>query len=595
MAAFICLLVVSLVLSGEPAIAADKVEATGVQSLPRPLSQADAERYQKILALQRRGQWDAADGIISELEDPLLLGHVLFQRYMHPTAYRSRYGELAAWLRDYRDHPGADRIYKLALQRQPASAPALVEPRASGVLLPPFSLALDRTPAYVSPRARSSSERQQATEILTQVRRNVMRDRLSATEAWLASAEVRQVLDQVELDVAYGEVAAGWYYLGRDNRALALAAPAAKRSGAMAPYATWIAGLASWRLERFEDAGAFFGKLAGKGRASPASRAAGAYWAARVALRLKQPQAMSHWLRLAAAEGHSFYGLLARDALGIAAVPSIPPSNLAALGGLEANPAIKRSMALLQIDRRDLAEAELLQSGGWEEEVGARQLLILADAAGLPHLSYRLAGQLLRLGVAPDDPHVITGLYPLPHWKPESGFLLDRALIFAFVRQESRFDPRAQSSSGARGLMQILPSTASYISGDSRYSNGRLRNLYIPEVNLDLGQSYLSYLLDQSMVEGDLFRLAAAYNGGPGNLLKWQRETDHRYDPLLFIESLPSRQTRFFIERVLANFWMYRARLGQESPSLKTLAAGDWPHYLSLDDPLQEAARRGTE
>lgn len=582
-------------LAGEPAVSADLDEATGVQSLPSPLSAADADRYQALFDLQRRGQWSAADKIIAKLENPLLMGHIQFQRYMHPTAYRSSYAELAEWLRRYRDHPGADRIFKLASERRPASTPAPLEANPSGVLLPPLSLSLNRTAAYVSPRARSAAQRQQATEILKQVRRDVMRDRLSATEAWLATAEVRQALDEVELDVAYGDIAAGWYYLGRDDRALALAGPAAKRSGAMAPYTTWIAGLASWRLEKFEDAGTFFGKLPGKGRASPATRAAGAYWAARVALRLQQPQSMSHWLRIAAGEGHSFYGLLARDALGIAAVPPIPPSNLASLGGLENSLPIQRSLALLQIGRRDLAEAELLQSGGWEEEAGARQLLILADAAGLPHLSYRLAGQLLRLGVSADDPLVITGLYPLPHWQPQSGFTLDRALIFAYVRQESRFDPRAQSSSGARGLMQILPSTASYISGDSRYSNGRLRNLYIPEVNLDLGQSYLSYLLDQSMVEGDLFRLAAAYNGGPGNLQKWQRETDHRYDPLLFIESLPSRQTRFFIERVLANLWMYRARLGQESPSLKTLAAGEWPHYLSLDDPLQEAARRGTE
>jgi hypothetical protein len=62
-------------------------------------------------------------------------------------------------------------------------------------------------------------------------------------------------------------------------------------------------------------------------------------------------------------------------------------------------------------------------------------------------------------------------------------------------------------------------------------------------------------------------------------------------DPLMFIESLPSRETRLFIERVLANLWIYRARLGQDLPSLDAIAAGDWPAYTSQDRPIQAAAR----
>ncbi|MDH3916568.1 MAG: hypothetical protein OEU25_00170, partial [Rhodospirillales bacterium] len=63
-------------------------------------------------------------------------------------------------------------------------------------------------------------------------------------------------------------------------------------------------------------------------------------------------------------------------------------------------------------------------------------------------------------------------------------------------------------------------------------------------------------------------------------------------DPLLFIESLPARETRLFIERVLSNFWIYRARLGQPSPSLDSAAAGDWPGYAALDGASQEIAHR---
>jgi hypothetical protein len=65
---------------------------------------------------------------------------------------------------------------------------------------------------------------------------------------------------------------------------------------------------------------------------------------------------------------------------------------------------------------------------------------------------------------------------------------------------------------------------------------------------------------------------------------------DYRGDPLMFIESLPSRETRLFVERVLANLWIYRARLGQPAPSLDGIASGDWPLYVALDNKTQELA-----
>jgi hypothetical protein len=89
--------------------------------------------------------------------------------------------------------------------------------------------------------------------------------------------------------------------------------------------------------------------------------------------------------------------------------------------------------------------------------------------------------------------------------------------------------------------------------------------------------------MGDNVVRGNLFMLAAAYNGGPGNLNKWLRQTNYAEDPLLFIESIPARETRLFIERVLSNFWIYRLRLGQEIPSLDAVAAGHWPYYSALD------------
>ncbi|MBT3764914.1 MAG: lytic transglycosylase domain-containing protein, partial [Rhodospirillales bacterium] len=88
--------------------------------LPPPLSSSDAALYQKIFSLQETGQWKRADKLVKRLGDPLLMGHVLSQRYLHPTKYRSQYKELKDWMAKYADHPRARQLYKLALRRKPA-------------------------------------------------------------------------------------------------------------------------------------------------------------------------------------------------------------------------------------------------------------------------------------------------------------------------------------------------------------------------------------------------------------------------------------------------------------------------------------------
>ena len=83
------------------------------------------------------------------------------------------------------------------------------------------------------------------------------------------------------------------------------------------------------------------------------------------------------------------------------------------------------------------------------------------------------------------------------------------------------------------------------------------------------------------MVEprGNLFMLAVAYNGGPGNLSRWRRSLNIDDDPLLFIESIPAAETRAYIERVLTNYWAYRDRLDGSDPTLDEAAANEWPVY----------------
>src|SRR5262245_55465003 len=140
---FCLLFLIGALLGAQPAKAEDPVTdvtATLVPPLkdtavhvPRPLTAPDAERYRRIFALQKDGNWRAADRMVSQLEDLRLLGHVLAQRYLHATKYKTRYVELRDWLVKYGDLPQAPRIYALALSRKPAGVKAPTAPTVNAV------------------------------------------------------------------------------------------------------------------------------------------------------------------------------------------------------------------------------------------------------------------------------------------------------------------------------------------------------------------------------------------------------------------------------------------------------------------------------
>lgn len=556
------------------------------------LSDADVERYRTIFAVQAKGAWEEADALIARLDNDILLGHVLAQRYLHPTHYRSKYKELAAWLERYADHPDARRIYRLARKRKPGSAAAPRRPVSlKGSLA--AEVPLDTVYLYQSKKRLKRSERRRVHRLKRRIRHYVRRTYLTKTERLLEQAEVQRLFDRYELDDAYAQVAAGWFYYGKADKALRLASAVAERSGQEIPTAHWTAGLAAWRLGEFSQAGQHFERLASSDRADDWNRSAGAYWAARVHERASNPVQAHRWLTVAARSPFTFYGLLARHRLNlhfqvtfaaIALGTSVPHRILATPQGA-------RAAALVDVGRRDLAERELMALPDWREPATTRALLAFTQSAQLPRLGHELAQRLLSDEAADwSQQKLAAALYPVPRWRAKGGFQVDRALIYAFVRQESSFDPRAKSPDGARGLMQLMPRTASSLDKRTRY-RGRQRDLlYDPARNLALGQRYLKRLLGSRRVAGDVLRLSVAYNAGPGNLGKWQRKMRHGDDPLLFIESLPSLESRLFVERVMANLWIYRQRLGQPTPTLSALAANRWPVYVALDQPAQQVA-----
>ena len=262
----------------------------------------------------------------------------------------------------------------------------------------------------------------------------------------------------------------------------------------------------------------------------------------------------------------------------------------AGLNALLTTPESRRGLALLQAGQRDLAASEFLRLRTWTEPEATEALLAVAERGRMPVVSIKLAYRLADADHGPlEEDKLEAALYPIPPWEPDGGFRVDRALVYALMRQESQFNPRAKSRDGARGLMQLMPATAGYIAR-TRFRGRKRNKLFDPGLNIDLAQRYIAYLLSENAVQGNLFRLATAYNGGPGNLNKWQRRLKRDDDPLIFVESLPSKETRLFIERVLTNYWIYRARLGQDAPSLDAVASGDWPIYSAQDRATREIA-----
>lgn len=543
-----------------------------------PLSNADAQLYKRIFKYQEAGHIRKASTLIRKLHSKSLMGYVLAQRYLHPTAYRSKYRELSAWLASYADHPDADRIYKLALKKRPRKAAYPKRPSARK-LSGTGGDVTTRDKKYITPN-KSNSARKKAKLYRRKIARNLRRGILTKSIQVLSYKDVKRVINRTERDRLRAEIAAGFFYDGQSQKALNLAQQVISRSGAKVSNAYWIAGLSSWKLGKYQKALGYFDKLTKHDYAGDWTKSAGAYWASRAAAATETYHDVSYYLNKAAAHPRTFYGQIAVQALGTEqqANWSLPPVKEQDVDAVLDTKAGHRALALLQIGYDDYAEQELRGLYRRATPAMRRVFLGIATKTDMPAFAMRLAGLIAKNESIIAD----AALYPLPHWEPRTGFQLDRALLFALMRQESGFLPNAKSYAGARGLMQVMPGTARFIARSSniKISSGRL---YEPETNLALGQAYIHHLMDFKESRKSLFHILASYNAGPGNVQKWNRKDMGEGDPLLFIESIPLKETRDYIERVFTNYWMYRQQMGQKTPSLQSVSSNDWPRYIAMD------------
>jgi len=550
------------------------------------LNHEDVLRYQRIFDVQEDGDWKAADKIIAELDDKILMGHVLYQRYMHPTKYRSKFRELSNWMKVYADHPGAYRVYRLARKRKPVKAHAPKRPiRPNGHRA--TKTASVQNGKYVSPRKRNRSTRREVRRLQAHMRSHIRYRRLDGAIKHLKSSKYRDLLDTTEIAILYAGMTKGYFHLGHDKRAYALASQNADRARRYVPAVDLYGGLAAWRMGNKMAAVEHFSALAESETASDREKALGAFWAARAHLVARSPDSVARYLRIAATQPRTFYGQLARRLLGNGEPPAweapvLFPSDYARL---KDSAYVQRAVALSQVGRLYWAERELRTAFVAAPTHARKAMLALAVRLGLPGAELRLARAIL----ASDGDAYDRALFPVPPWEPEGGFKIDRAVLFALMRQESGFNSRAKSGAGARGLMQLMPRTASFMARDRSLRGRNKQKLFAPEYNVHLGQKYVVHLMNDHDFLDNLIMVVAAYNGGPGNVRKWTRRIKEADDPLMFIESLPSRENREFVRRVFTNMWIYRARLDQPAPTLDAMAQGHWPIYHPLDLKIETA------
>ena len=521
------------------------------------LSEQEADRYRRLFELQDATDWVAADKLNAQVTDMRLMGHVEYQRLMHPS-HKATYNELRGWLERYADHAGADKVYQLALKRMARGDRKPPAPTRDGTAMPSGP-----NGAYASDRG-----------LEVTVPGRAPRDRSTNDSAEVAGWEDNgPVLPAATVTIPTSATVSP--PARREPEP-----PSSVRSG------NWTVGMAAWKAGQNDKAAKAFQVLAQSESASPWDRAAGAYWAARSHQGAGRPAEATKWLEQAAQHSRTFYGLIAWQALGKADESDIHAPVLTRRHGriLAEVPAGRRAIALVQAGRRDIAEQELRRIDPRGDDMLEQAVVALADLGRMPALAMRLGSVLSSADGAAYD----SALYPLPPWEPKGGFTVDRALLFALMRQESRFDPTARSGAGARGLMQLMPSTATYVADKLTTDIGRKPDLYEPETNVTLGQHYVRYLMDQKGIENDLILTIAAYNAGPGNIESWRKRLSGVKDPVLFIESLPVGETRNFAKQVLTNYWIYQRRLGQPLPSLQAIAEGRWPVYMALDADVSD-------
>ncbi len=544
----------------------------------KPISSKNSKLYAQIFEAQILDDIAAADEKISQLTDDRLTGHFLYQRFLS-ASYNTSPKELQQWMEKFYDYPGAGNIYDLAKAK--GVTQNLKSPVKHRILSQVKEPTIIYAKKYQTTRNRTDAEKATVKNLYKTVSSLVRSGEHIAALTTFKESPDRHLLDNVEHDQIQTTIAKGLLYNSRIDSALKLARNSADRSGKYVPKSAWVAALSLWQKGDYKTAAHYFDMVGASPYASGWLSSAGYFWSARSYGKTGNKTARLEALTKAAKHSRTFYGLLAAKSMGRTLdfswdTPEYSKDEEAIILSHKAG---QRAILLVGAQQYDLAEAELMRLPYKKDRKLKRAVLAYASRVGLPGVALRL-GNMVK---ASKGKYYDSALYPVSPWMPEGGYKLDPALVHAVIRQESRFDLNAKSYSGAMGLMQVMPKTAQYVIKKNNYDvKSTTAKLRLPETNMKIGQDYLAYLLNGKYVKGNMVDLLVSYNAGPGNLLKWRGRMKGNTDPLLFIETIPVKETRDYVERVMSNYWIYRHRAGLDLPTLSALSSGKIPKYAHV-------------
>jgi soluble lytic murein transglycosylase len=364
-----------------------------------------------------------------------------------------------------------------------------------------------------------------------------------------------------------------------------------------ADEALWRGGLAHYREGAPEKAIATWKWLLGEYSGSP-YEAKSLYWLGKLGAQPENPAERSYWEQLTSEKPHNYYALkvlqlAAGESLTVTRLITVPVAAptwdaaeyeramLAWLGEWTSVPSrtrlitlpvalsrradFRRGEALLDVGlRSDALEVfESVRRSVRKEPLALAQLAPYFREQGLHGLATRCASRLAALwprGTIHDAPLELQRLgYPLVYADLLSAEAqargLDPLLLAALVRQESLFEPAAESYAGARGLGQVMPGTGKGIARNLGVDDFVLDDLYRPSVGIQFGAFYLGRQLKR--FGGQILVALAAYNGGPGNALRWSEAAPADLD--LFVEVITASQSRLYLQHVYEHYLMYEA------------------------------------
>jgi soluble lytic murein transglycosylase len=347
--------------------------------------------------------------------------------------------------------------------------------------------------------------------------------------------------------------------LGRYDDAYKIARGHGGSSGAAFAEGEFLAGWIALRfLKRPELALPHFQTLLA-GVTTPISRARGAYWTGRALDAAGKSTDAAGMYRIAAQYGDTYYGQLATKQLGLSQLnlptdPAYTPAQRAAFAGSEL---VTLARLFHQVDEDRRARVFLLRLTIDATDPGLRRLAgDLALDMGRADIAIQVAKRSVENGTLLNE-----ASFPVPDIK--GSLAADKALVLALSRQESQFEVSVVSSAGAMGLMQLMPDTGKRVAKNLNVPYVQARLTSDATYNATLGSAYLTEMLEKF---GGTPELAmAAYNAGPNRVTRWLDQFgDPRggaVDMIDWVELIPFRETRNYVQRVMEGVNVYRQKL----------------------------------